>query len=233
MIQRNILKAKYFLNQSITRVRDANLSRVFVPSGREGVFTDNQIASKPQLPSWLLFARETLRNPRAMGTGWSSTRQLARAIASFVPITESGIVVELGGGTGIVTEALLQHGVAPERLVSVEQSAPLADCLRRRCPKARIIKGDALHLRDLLGSDCQRVSTVVSGLPFRSLPRAVVHGIIKQIDEILPPNGLMIQFTYDLSGRAMFLPHHFKRVSHKMVWSNLPPARVDIYQLEK
>jgi phospholipid N-methyltransferase len=226
------LKALEFINQSVARVREVNLSRVFVSSVREGVLSDNQI-SKPQLPPWLLFARETLRNPRAMGAGWSSTRQLARTIARFVPLTDSGLVVELGGGTGIVTEALLQQGIAPERIVSIEQAASLADYIRQRCPQVRVLKGDALHLCDLLGSDSQRVSTIVSGLPFRSLPPIIGHGIIKQIDKVLPKNGLMIQFTYDLSGRKIFMPHHFKHVAHKFVWRNLPPARVDVYQSEK
>lgn len=235
MIQRNILKAKSFFEQSIARVRDISFSRVFVNSVQEGTLADNRTQiSKPQLPAWFLFAREMWRNPRVMGTGWSSTPQLAGAIARFVPIPEQDqIVVELGGGTGIVTEALLKHGVASQHLVSIEQSTSLAEYLRKRCPQVRVIRGDALHLHDLLGNDSQRVSSIVSGLPFRSLPPAIGRGIIKQIDEILPKNGLLIQFTYDLSGRHIFLPHHFKRVSHKIVWSNIPPARVDVYQSNK
>ena len=229
MIQQNILKAKTFINQSVARVRDVSFSRNFIDSIREMPLIDKKM-SKPKTPAWVLFAREALRTPRTIGTGWASSAQLARAIASFVPLTESGLVVELGGGTGIVTETLLQKGIAPEHLVSIEQSANLADCLRRRCPQVRVIKGDALHLCNLLGDDSRRVSTIVSGLPFRSLPHAIGHGIIKQIDEALPKNGLLIQFTYDLSRRTLFLPPHFKRISHKTVWANLPPARVDVYQ---
>ncbi len=230
MIQHHSLKNKNFVEQSVTGVSDVNLSQVFID--QEATLTDSSI-HKPQSPAWLLFIRETLRNPRTMGTGWASTPQLARAIAGCVPLTDSGLVVELGGGTGSVTEALLKQGIAPERLVSIEQSVELADYLRRRCPQVRVIKGDALHLSNLLGSDSQRVSTIVSGLPFRSLPPAIGHGIIKQIDKLLPKNGLIIQFTYALSGRGLFLPHHFKRINHKIVWSNLPPARVDVYQRQQ
>ncbi len=227
MIQHNILKAKEFINQSVARVRDVNFPRTFINSGREGRLTIN----KPQSPAWLLFARETLRNPRTMGAGWASTPQLGRAIARYVPLTEPGLVVELGGGTGIVTEALLRHGVTPERLVSIEQSANLVECLRRRCPQIRVLKGDAQHLHHLLGDE--KVSTIVSCLPFRSLPPAIGHTIIKQVDEVLPKNGLLIQFTYNLSGRGLSLPHHFNHLFHKLVWGNLPPARIDVYQSGK
>ncbi len=228
MIQANLVKVKSFLSQSIVKVRELGLSRAFVNFGRESILTDNKPFKKYELPAWVLFARETVRNPRVMGTCWSSSPNLANAIAAFVSDQE-GIIVELGSGTGIVTEALLNNGIAAERLISIEQSPELTKHVRKRCPNVRVINGDALHLADLLGDDFKRVTTIVSSLPFRSLPHAVEHGIIKQIDQVLPKNGLLIQFTYDLSGRAMSLPPHLKRVSHKIVWANFPPARVDVY----
>ncbi len=231
MIERNILKAKTFLNQSVARVAEVSSSQAAVGLVQKPSLAGNQ--DQKSLSSWMLFAREALRNPRAIGTVFESSVRLAREIAQFVPLNESGLILELGGGTGKVTEALLERGIDPERLVSVEQSASLADYLHKRFPKVRIIKGDALHLCQLLGNDAQRVSTIVSGLPFRSIPHAVGHDIIKQIDQILPEKGHLIQFTYDLSGQAAYLPHHFKRVSHKIVWSNLPPARVNVYQPER
>jgi phospholipid N-methyltransferase len=231
VIERNILKAKTFLNQSFARVAEVSSSQASVGLVQKHSRAGNQ--DRQPLSSWMLFAREALRNPRAIGTVFESSTRLAREIAQFVPLNESGLILELGGGTGKVTEALLERGIAPERLVSVEQSASLAEYLHKRFPKVRIIKGDAVHLSQLLGNDSQRVSTIVSGLPFRSLPHAVGHGIIKQIEEILPEKGLLIQFTYDLSGQTTYLPHHFKNVSHKIVWSNLPPARVNVYQPER
>lgn len=228
MIQRNLLKV-------VAKIRQLSLSRAFVNLGREATLTENpKPITKSELPGWVLFARETWRNPRVMGTGWSSSPNLAKAIATSVPLSDKeGIIVELGSGTGIVTEALLKHGIAAERLISIEQSSELTSHVRKRCPNVRVINGDALHLEDLLGDDFKRVTTIVSSLPFRSLPHAVGHGILKQIDQALPKNGLLIQFTYDLSGRNMFLPHHLKHISHKIIWSNFPPARVDIFRQQR
>lgn len=237
MIQRNIMKAKTFLNDSVTRARDVSLLRMPVSPIQDQPLTERPLTdsrSHKPLPSWMLFAREVLRNPRTMGAACESSSRLAKAIASFVPpLCEDEIIVELGGGTGKVTEALLQR-IAPEQLVSVELSSSFADYLQRRFPKARIIRGDALHLQDLLGNNCERVRTIISGLPFLTLPHMQVHGIVKQIEEILQKdNGSFIQFTYNLTGKRIFLPHHFKRVSHKVIWSNLPPARINQYQLER
>ncbi len=215
MIQDNLLKTKEFLTQSVTKVR--KLSSI-------------KKINKAETPAWLLFAREILRNPRSMGAGLPSTPRLARTMANFVPITENELVVELGAGTGIVTQALLQRGISPKRLIAIEQAHTLSEYLQKRYPQVRIINGDALHLCELLGSDCQHVTTIVSSLPFRSLPHNIGHGIIEQIQRVLPKNGLLIQFTYDISGRTLFLPSDFKRISHKIVWRNLPPARVDVYK---
>ncbi len=225
MIQRHILKV-------VAKIRQLSLSRAFVNFGRESTLTDNKPFKRPELPGWVLFARETVRNPRVMGSCWSSSPNLANAIAAFVPDKE-GIVIELGSGTGIVTEALLKYGIAAERLISIEQSAELTKHVRKRCPNVRVINGDALHLEQLLGDDFKRVTTIVSSLPFRSLPYTIRHGIIKQIDQALPKNGLLIQFTYDLTGRSMSLPSHLKRVSHKIIWGNFPPARIDVYRQQR
>ncbi|MDM8568848.1 methyltransferase domain-containing protein [Thiotrichales bacterium HSG1] len=211
MTQRNIIKAKTFTNDSVKSLN----------------------SNKP-LPGWMVFAREVLRNPKAMGTACESSPRLAKAIANFVPVDKPGYVLELGGGTGIVTEALLQRGIAPENLISVELSPSFADYLQHKFPQVRIINGDALHLKDLLGEDSERVHTIVCGLPFRTLPHVQVHGIVKQVDDITSNNsGIYIQFTYDLSGKAPFLPHHFKRINHKIIWRNIPPARINVYNSER
>ena len=225
MIQRNILKAKTFINESVDRVLE--VSRERFPFKWEPKWSLNRQSISP----WLLFVREIWRNPRAMGAACPSSPQLAQTMAKLVPQPDKQtLVVELGAGTGIVTTALLQRGITAERLIPIEQSASLAHYLQQNFPHMRVINGDALHLSELLGHDCQRVSTIVSGLPFRSLPRSLKHGIMAQIDKVLPPNGLLIQFTYDLSGRFSYLPSHFKRVATRFVWSNLPPARIDVFQ---
>ncbi len=43
-----------------------------------------------------------------------------------------GLIVELGPGTGPVTQALIETGVAPERLVLVEYDAGFCRLLRQR-----------------------------------------------------------------------------------------------------
>jgi len=181
-----------------------------------------------------LFAKEILANPRGMGAACPSSPFLARAMAAPVAPHEEGLVLELGGGTGAVTEALLRRGVAPERLVVLEISHTLAQHLRRRFSRLRIVEGDAAELQRLLGEDYRRITTVVSSLPLRSLPHHKVRAIGAQLAPLLAQGASLIRFTYDLrqrSERDLGLHPHLIRAGSEIVWRNLPPARVDVFRM--
>ena len=68
------------------------------------------------------FVRAWVRSPRSVGMVCPSGMPLARSMAAFAPRKGDGLVVELGAGTGTVTRQLLDAGIAPRRLVVVEQS---------------------------------------------------------------------------------------------------------------
>ncbi len=138
-------------------------------------------------------------------------------------------MVELGAGTGVVTEALLARGIMPTRLFVVERSARLAAVLKERFPEVSVFCGDAARLRSLLNPDCgdpARVD-VVSSLPLRSLPSDQVEAILGEIAALIRTSGNWIQFTYALMRREV--PKGFTRFGSSIVWGNLPPARVDVF----
>ena len=180
---------------------------------------------------WLLFARAAVANPRAIGAVLPSSPGLARRMAGFVDPDATGLVVELGAGTGVVTEALLARGIPASRLVVVELSPTLIEVLRGRFPNLAVIQGDAAGLRDLIqASGVQRATgptAVVSSLPLRSLSAAKVTAIVREIDALVRPSGRWIQFTYALAHRR--LDPGFHKAHTSLVWRNVPPARVDVY----
>ena len=69
-----------------------------------------------------LFLQEWLANPRRTGSVVPSSRQLAAAMARWLPADPESFVLELGPGTGIITEALLKHGLREEKLVAIEHN---------------------------------------------------------------------------------------------------------------
>jgi phosphatidylethanolamine/phosphatidyl-N-methylethanolamine N-methyltransferase len=172
-----------------------------------------------------MFAREMLSQPAAVGAIWPSSERLARSIASRVPRFGDGLVVELGGGTGAVTHALLQRGIAPGRLTVVECSPVFVRHLRARFPEVAVLQGDAADLAQLLPRGAA-VAAIVSSLPLRSLPAREAEAIVAQWRALVGDGTVIVQFTYDLrDAEHLSLPGFLHRASD-IVWANFPPARV-------
>ena len=94
--------------------------------------------------------REWFVNPQRTGAVAPSSPQLAAAMARWLPADPESFVLELGPGTGAVTDALLKRGLREDRLVAIENNPTWRELLRERFPSAHIIIGDAWHLDDLL-----------------------------------------------------------------------------------
>ena len=191
------------------------------------------VAHSPQS----LFWRELVANPGQIGAICASSPRLAARMAAWVDPSAPGLVVELGGGTGVITQALLARGVPPERLVVIEYAPMLAAHLARRFPGVRVIEGDAAHLhrwqRDQLlppGADGQPqpIQAIVSGLPLLSMPHPVRARIVQAGAAALAENGRLIQFTYTLRGRSPWLAADLRLHHNERVLANLPPARIDV-----
>src|SRR5918998_5043436 len=117
------------------------------------------------------FLRSWLERPLVMGAVTPSSKMLARTMASYVDPRVPGPVIELGPGTGPVTEALVRRGVAQDRLLLVEYSPDFCQLLRRKFPKATIIQGDAYDLEDTLdGILAAPAAATVSSLPLFTKP---------------------------------------------------------------
>ena len=100
----------------------------------------------------LRFVKTFATSPLKMGTFTPSGRALAEAMVNHATIDPSGWTLEIGPGTGAVTEVLIERGVPPERLVCLEYDADFCRLLQKRFPTANVIQGDALKLDEALGS---------------------------------------------------------------------------------
>jgi phosphatidylethanolamine/phosphatidyl-N-methylethanolamine N-methyltransferase len=177
------------------------------------------------------FLRSWIEKPLHMGAVMPSGRMLARTMAQYVDVESDAPVVELGPGTGAITNALIERGIDQKRLVLVEYNPGFCALLRDRYPQAQVIQGDAYRLRDslreVLGSPA---SAVVSGLPLVTKPMQTRLRLIRDAFLALAPGAPFVQFTYSV---APPIPRSLPGVSteaSERVWINLPPARVWVYR---
>ena len=177
------------------------------------------------------FLRSWIEKPLHMGAVMPSGRVLARTMAKYVDVKSSGPVVELGPGTGPITNALIEHGIDQKRLVLVEYNPGFCALLRDRYPQATVVQGDAYALRDALW-DVLAVpaSAVVSGLPLVTKPMLTRLKLMRDAFGALAPGAPFVQFTYSV---APPIPKSLPGVSteaSERIWMNLPPARVWVYR---
>ncbi len=177
------------------------------------------------------FIRSWLERPLTMGAVTPSGKMLARAMARYVDPHSDGPVVELGPGTGPVTEALVQAGVAPSRLVLVEFNPAFCRLLHARYPEATLVQGDAYSLRRLLETLLlQPAAAVVSGLPLVTKPIRMRLRLIRDAFDLMMPGAPFVQFTYSVASPLPRRLGGFTAESSERIWMNIPPARVWVYR---
>jgi phosphatidylethanolamine/phosphatidyl-N-methylethanolamine N-methyltransferase len=182
------------------------------------------------------FIKTWIENPLVTGAVSPSGRKLARAMAGFIDPAIPGPIIELGPGTGPVTEALVRRGIAVDRLVLVEYDAAFCKLLARRYPTARIINGDAYNSRAALQAAIQRpAAAVVSSLPLLTKPEMQRLRLLNDSFALMGADGVFVQFTYGITSPV---PRKIRGIRvrgvafecSQPVWFNLPPARVWAYR---
>jgi phosphatidylethanolamine/phosphatidyl-N-methylethanolamine N-methyltransferase len=182
------------------------------------------------------FFKAWVEKPLQTGAVSPSGRFLARMMARYADPAARGPVVELGPGTGPVTQALIKRGIAAERLILVEYDPEFCRLLARRFPRARIVQGDAYDLpRTLAGVLTEPAACIVSSLPLLMKPDPQRLALLRDAFAMMAPGGRFVQFTY---GMLSPIPRRgkdgldvpFIAEASPAVWLNLPPARVFAYQ---
>ena len=179
------------------------------------------------------FLRSWFERPLVTGSVTPSGKMLARTMASYVDPRLDGPVIELGPGTGPVTDALVRRGIAQERLILIEYNPDFCELLARRFPRATVVQGDAYAIRETAGPLLSaKGAATISSLPLFTKPLEQRLGLLNAAHDLMQASAPFIQFTYALvppipercdAGRYM------ASRSNK-VWLNLPPARVWVYR---
>jgi phosphatidylethanolamine/phosphatidyl-N-methylethanolamine N-methyltransferase len=177
------------------------------------------------------FLRSWFERPLSTGAVTPSGKILARAMARYVDPNSDGPVVELGPGTGPVTEALVEAGVDPARLVLLEFNPSFCRILKSRYPEATLVQGDAYSMRRLLQSLLrQPAAAFVSGLPLITKPVKMRWRLIRDAFDLMLPGAPFVQFTYSVASPLPRRIGGFTAEASERIWMNIPPARVWVYR---
>ena len=187
--------------------------------------------ARQQALAWTFF-RQWLKNPLSMAAVSPSSRELAQKMMRELP-DGTRRVIELGGGTGVFTQAMLDQGIQADDLFVLELNEELHQHLRKRFPQARIVCGDARDLR-LHAERCGYTENgpadaTISGLGLLSMPKTLQREILEAAFSLMTPAGRFIQFTYGPTNPvAREVMRELDLVSHRASFTlwNVPPASV-------
>lgn len=178
------------------------------------------------------FFRSWIQDPLSIGAVAPSGRPLAKLMTR--DLDDTARVVELGAGTGTVTQAIVDRGVLEHNLCIVEQHSEFIDILRRRFPAATTIEADACELVKHLPAWAGSVDFVVSGLPLVLFSKQCKRALLEQAFSLLGEGGVFLQFTYAGRcpvSRAMLDTLGLSATRQGVAAFNVPPAFV--YRLER
>lgn len=175
-----------------------------------------------------LFLKQLIRKPGQVVALSPSSAELARAMAAELG-PQTGRVAELGAGTGKLTRAILERGVAPADLTLFEMNPDFCTHLHTAFPGVTVLHQGA----ETIGAALQPgLGAVVSGLPLLSMPVTVQMAILEGAFSLLRPGGAFVQFTYGPKpplSEAIRQQLGLTARRGEKVWGNLPPARVYRY----
>ena len=184
----------------------------------------------------LRFIGQWLKNPRQTAAVAPSSPELAAAMLAEMP-ADTRRVIELGGGTGALTRAIVSHGITGDALLVLELNEELHAHLHRRFPDELLVLGDAAELPRLARAagylDAGRADAIVSGLGLLAMERDAQAKILRAAFECLHPDGALVQFTYgpvspvgdELRDELGLVARH-----GAFVLRNVPPATVWVYR---
>ena len=189
-----------------------------------GLVSDDRSA---RLSDFGLFLSKFISKGRQISSAVPSSPAMVAKILDRVDFSRPGAIVELGAGTGPVTEQIICVLRPSHRVGAVENDADFCDVLRRRFPDLTLLQADATKIAEPLENlGIHRVEYVISGLPTPALPKRSLVRLFQWLEKALTPTGVFIQITVVPLVYQRFYRRLFESVDFKMVWLNVPPGGV-------
>lgn len=177
------------------------------------------------------FFKGWMNNTRAVGSIIPTSSVTARRMASVVDVKSGLPVLELGPGTGVITKAILETGLPPEKLTSIEFSTDFYNHLVARFDGVNFINGDAFDLDKTLGDlSGATFDSVISAVPLLNFPMHKRVSLIEDLLSRIPVGRPIVQISYGPLSPVVAMPDRYQITHLDFVVRNIPPAQLWTYR---
>ncbi len=184
------------------------------------------------------FFKQFLKNPTSVGAVCPSSKALAREITAKVKLEDAGNIAELGSGTGVFTEVILNKKNPEAKFFSVELNSDMYELVKERFADnsgLTVFNDSATNLAEMRAKlTMDKLDLIISGLPWASFPDGLQNELLAAIINNLHPDGYFTTFAY-VQGLLLPAAQKFKKKlqenfsvveKSRVVWKNTPPAFV-------
>lgn len=173
-----------------------------------------------------IWVRKFLRHGTKIASLTPSSRWLCNAMCRDLNPSKPQVIVELGTGTGPLTEMVMDRMHPESTFLSVEVDPDLHALATSRCPTADIAHASVEDLPNLLASrNIERIDLFLSCLPVPSLPQRV-NQVIFDTWKRMNTSGTYTQITQVPWWYQTLYRRVFHEVSFELVMMNPPPGGV-------
>ena len=192
---------------------------------------------KPIEPKFTLldFTKQTMRTPASIGAIAPSSRSVAKSVVALANLNKAKTVVELGSGTGVFTEQIIDNLGVDTTFFALELNQVFVQATKTRCPQVQVYHDTAQSIRQYLNKhDVDQCDCIVSSLPWTMFEPIDQDILLEMLSSVLAPGGCFVSIVYlgaktRRRGRHFIrsLPKHFHTVyKTKTVWRNIPPTQI-------
>lgn len=181
----------------------------------------------------LRFIKGWIKEPKTVGSIKPTGRAAAKLMVQQIPSSDLPIL-ELGPGTGVITAMMLEMGIDPKRITSVEYDPEFCAHLREEYPGVNFIEGDAFNLNKTLKEmEGEKFCAILSGIPLLNFDKDERQKLVSGALEWVVEDGPFVQLCYGPKAPVPAKENVFTARPTKWVLANIPPARYWIYESMK
>jgi len=174
------------------------------------------------------FIKEFWKDKKMIGSMVPSSKYLAAKMLDHIPFKNTKLIIELGPGTGIFTEKIIQKLDVTTQLIVLELNSEFYKELKAKIchTNVHIKEASADKIGEImLELGFEKADVIISSLPLANFSAKLRNSILEVVKESLNENGSFIQFQYSLNAYKN-LKQLFPVVKLNFTALNFPPAFV-------